>query len=236
MEHFFVVLGGMGTMATESFVHQLNNNTIAHQDQDYLNYLVVNHASVPDRTAYILDQSLDNPADYLLQDIQQMEKLEPDFFVMTCNTAHYFYDLLQQATNIPIKHMPKITLEAVAKNAEGRQQRVMILATSGTIQSEVYTKEFAYYDNLEPVIPNDKLQDEVMTLIYQDIKENNYLNLERMQNILQQSLEDYDCQQVILGCTELSLMNDKYPLFDLPIVDAQLELVKNIIAEYKNKP
>lgn len=41
MENFFTILGGMGTLATESFIHTLNKRTEAHRDQDYLNYIVV---------------------------------------------------------------------------------------------------------------------------------------------------------------------------------------------------
>ena len=55
MRDFFTILGGMGTMATESFVRQLNKRTQTHADQDYLNYILYNHATIPDRTAFILD-------------------------------------------------------------------------------------------------------------------------------------------------------------------------------------
>lgn len=65
MENFFSILGGMGTMATESFVRLINHRTKATKDQEYLNYVLFNHATVPDRTAYILDRSLGN--DYLQQ-------------------------------------------------------------------------------------------------------------------------------------------------------------------------
>ena len=71
MEHFFSILGGMGTMATESFVHLLNERVVTHKDQDYLNYVLFNHATVPDRTAYILDATNDSPLPYLLDDIEK---------------------------------------------------------------------------------------------------------------------------------------------------------------------
>ncbi|MBE6171902.1 MAG: aspartate racemase, partial [Enterococcus faecium] len=61
MENFFSILGGMGTMATESFVRLINHRVKAAKDQDYLNYVLFNHATVPDRTAYILDQTKENP-------------------------------------------------------------------------------------------------------------------------------------------------------------------------------
>ena len=51
---FFAVLGGMGTLATESYIRLLNKETHAHNDQEFLDYVVFNDASVPDRTAYIV--------------------------------------------------------------------------------------------------------------------------------------------------------------------------------------
>ncbi|MDD7044165.1 MAG: aspartate/glutamate racemase family protein, partial [Peptoniphilaceae bacterium] len=75
MKNFFVILGGMGTLATTNFLNDMNKIYRPESDQEYLNYLVFNHASIPDRTAYILDKSKENPFDYLKEDILQAEKL-----------------------------------------------------------------------------------------------------------------------------------------------------------------
>ena len=95
MKKFFTVLGGMGTLATESYVHLLNQRTPAKRDQDYLNYIIVNHATVPDRTGWILDHSKPDPLPVLLEDVKQQSLLKPEFLVLICNTAHYFYQKLQ---------------------------------------------------------------------------------------------------------------------------------------------
>lgn len=229
MENFFVVLGGMGTMATESFVRLLNQRTPAQCDQDYLNYLVVNHATIPDRTAYILKESDANPLEPLMQDIQSLSTLHPKFFVMTCNTAHHFYDQLQAVTDIPIIHMPKLAAQKIAEYASGKPYRVMILATSGTIASKVYHKQFDAYDNIEVVIPDADLQKEVMDLIYHDIKEHDFYNEKRYREILRQSKEKYQCDGMILGCTELSLMEEYASEHPYKVVDAQSELVDKVL-------
>ena len=80
MENFFTILGGMGTLATESFIHTLNERTEAYRDQDYLNYIVVNHATIPDRTDYIKNPSLENPEEKLIDDIKIHSQLSPKFF------------------------------------------------------------------------------------------------------------------------------------------------------------
>lgn len=43
MKKFFTILGGMGTLAIESYVRLLNKKTETHKDQDYLDYIVGNH-------------------------------------------------------------------------------------------------------------------------------------------------------------------------------------------------
>ncbi len=70
----------MGTLATESFIHTLNERTEAYRDQDYLNYIVVNHATIPDRTDYIKNPSLENPEEKLIDDIKIHSQLSPKFF------------------------------------------------------------------------------------------------------------------------------------------------------------
>lgn len=41
MKHFFSIIGGMGTIATESYVRLINHRVKIARDQDYLNYILV---------------------------------------------------------------------------------------------------------------------------------------------------------------------------------------------------
>lgn len=230
MKNFFTILGGMGTLATESFVRVLNSRTPAHTDQDYLNYILVNHASVPDRTAYILDSTLASPVAALTEDLKQQATLNPHFFVLTCNTAHTFYEELQVQTSIPILHMPRIAAEKVKERFSGEAKiRVALLATQGTVNSGVYGKEFSD-EWFEVVYPSQTIQDDVMNLIYRDVKESQFLNKELYLAILDTMINQEKCDVVVLGCTELSLMQEVTMNDAYPVVDAQSELVDKTIA------
>ena len=228
MKNFFTILGGMGTLATESFVRVLNQRTPAQVDQDYLNYLLVNHATVPDRTAYILDKNLASPVTAILEDIQQQELLQPNFLVLTCNTAHTFFEELQAATTIKILHMPRLAAKkALTTKPRGEQLKVAILATSGTVNSGVYGQEFNESD-CQVVYPEADVQEKVINLIYRDVKESQYLNQELFQEILTDMLVTANCDVAVLGCTELSLMNEVTD-HNFTVVDAQSELVDETI-------
>lgn len=227
MKHFFTIIGGMGTMATESYIHQLNKRIDAHQDQDYLNYILVNHATVPDRTAYILDNSKPNPYDDLAEDIQQQAQLKPDFFALPCNTAHYFYDDLQKLTDIPILHMPREAVNAIHEKYP-TAKKVGLLATHGTIADHVYENEIKKA-GYEFVGPTDSIQAKVDQLIYTDIKEHNYVDRQLFHGLVKTMINEFECDVVILGCTELSLAQEREPIEAMPIIDGQIVLVEKTL-------
>ncbi|ENZ5565957.1 amino acid racemase [Enterococcus hirae] len=226
MENFFSILGGMGTMATESFVRLINHRTKASKDQEYLNYVLFNHATVPDRTAYILDREQESPMPYLLDDVEKQNLLKPNFIVLTCNTAHYFFDELQAATEIPILHMPREAAnELVRQNTTGK---VAILGTEGSMKAGIYEKEVRQL-GFEAVIPDAQLQAKINHLIYHDIKESDYLNKELYYEILAEAVARFDCEKIILGCTELSLMQEYVGENEYPVIDAQSILADQTI-------
>lgn len=223
MEKFFTIIGGMGTMATESYIHQLNLRTPAHADQEYLNYILVNHATVPDRTSYILDHSQPSPLPSLLADIKQQNELHPAFFTLPCNTAHYFYDELQAAATAPIVHMPREAVREI-KRRYPDAQRIGITGTRGTIADKIYEDEVERA-GLTPVLPTRAIEDETMQLIYDDIKQKNTVDAALYHHILHEMVTERAADVVILGCTELSLAQEREPETTLPLVDGQSVLV-----------
>ena len=227
MQQFFTVLGGMGTLATESFVRVLDQRTPIHCDQDYLDYLVVNHATVPDRTNWILDHSQPSIIPPLLEDIKQQSLLKPEFFVLACNTAHYVYDELQAATEIPIINMLVETVAAIA-DIQPNAKRVGLLATPGTIQSGLYDpyNEKAGY---EVVKPTEAILALTEDLIYNDIKEAGHSDNQKYHRLVQQMIEEQNCDIVILGCTELSYAEEMDPETKYPVADSQSIVVDRTI-------
>lgn len=226
MRDFFTILGGMGTMATESFVRQLNKRTPTHADQDYLNYILYNHATVPDRTAYILNRTKPNPVPVLQEDIRQQNILQPSFIVLTCNTAHYFFEELQKETKIPLLHMPKEAVKQI--KADQVSGKVAFLGTEGSVKAGVYERELIN-QGIDYLIPDKNLQAKINHLIYHDIKENDYINMDLFFEILADT-KSLGCEAVILGCTELSLVAEYITQeHDYIIYDAQSILVDRTI-------
>ncbi|MCI1901624.1 MAG: amino acid racemase [Bifidobacteriaceae bacterium] len=229
MKNFFAVLGGMGSIATESYIRLVNENTHASNDQEYLDYVIFNHSSVPDRTAYIFDRSKPDPLTPLNDDIAQITAMGASFIVLICNTAHYFYDQFQAQTPIPILHMPRNAVDTLEKHYPASSApRVGFLGTEGSLRSEVYQHEIEA-KGYTFVRPTDSTQKDVDYLIYHEIKERARLNKDLYMKTLETMFTQMHCDTVILGCTELSVLAEAFPDTPGPVVDAQREIALKTI-------
>lgn len=223
MKKFFTVLGGMGTLATESYVRLLDQRTPIHCDQDYLDYIVVNHASVPDRTAWILDHQKPDYNLDLIEDIKQQSLLKPAFFVLICNTAHYAFDKLQAATDIPILNMLDETVKEI-RNVKPGAKKVGLLATRGTVEAGLYDQYItgAGYGEIKPT---PEILDMTEDLIYHDIKEAGHSDGQKFHELVRKMVEEEGADAVILGCTELSYAQEMNPEKEFTVVDSQSTIV-----------
>lgn len=219
MKHFFSIIGGMGTIATESYLRLINHRVKIARDQDYLNYILVNDAEVPDRTAYIKDHSQPNFFYDLKNDVEQQAKLGPDFFVMPCNTAHYFYDDLAALSDIPFLHMMRIAVHQFVDQYPD-QKKIGLIATEGSIYDHLYADEIKKVGR-QVEYGGPEIQPMVNELIYADIKEKGIVDHELYHRILQKMHDDYGCKVILLGCTELSLAQEKAPDHPYQVIDPQ---------------
>lgn len=223
MKQFFTVLGGMGTLATESYVRILDARTPIHRDQDYLNYIVVNHATVPDRTTWILDHSKPDYNLDLIEDIKQQSLLKPAFFVLICNTAHYAFDKLQAATDIPILNMLQETVNAI-KKIKPDAKKVGLLATRGTVEAGLYD-HYITDAGYEEIKPTPEILDMTEDLIYHDIKESGHSDGAKYHELVRRMIKEEGADIVILGCTELSYAEEMNPETQYPVADSQSIIV-----------
>ena len=222
------VLGGMGPDATARLFQLLIEATPATRDQDHLRILVDNNSKIPDRTAAILGQGVD-PLPYLEASARTLETAGADFHNMPCNTAHYWLGDLRQRIGVPILDMVAETAAAVRAHKPALE-RVGLLATSGTLRVRLY-QEALSRDGLTALETTPEEQDGVMATIY-GIKAGDRTVGAHLARI-GRSLLDRGAKGLILGCTELSLVDEMRqlgcPLFDpLAIVAGRaVEIAKN---------
>lgn len=201
MENFFGIVGGMGTIASTQFLNEMNCLYRPETDQQFLNYVVWNNASTPDRTSHILDHTNESPYEYLLHSCKTLEKLGTDFIVIPCNTAHYYLKELQEEVYIPILNMLDI-MENYISQSDATSFGIM--ATNGTLESGLF-QEMLHKTHAYDIEPHPKYQSLITSLIYEDVKPKGYANFEKYNQILEHFYEQ-GADEVILACTELSFI------------------------------
>lgn len=196
------IIGGMGPKATSVFFDKIVESTDAHRDQDHINIMILNHATIPDRTTTILNKTDDLFLAAISKDIKLLEKAEVSNIAIPCNTSHYFYDKIQEMTHIPIINMVEETIKKIY-NQYGQDAKVGIMATNGTINSGVYEK-FSKKYGVQLQIPEEDLQEQIMDIIYNKVKGNLDVEVKEVDDIVYDFIYKKECSCVILACTELS--------------------------------
>lgn len=218
------VLGGLGPMATVYFYDLMVEMTDAKCDQDHVDMIIVNRASTPDRTAYIVGQSDDSPLDYIIEDAKRLEACGVDFMVLTCNTAHYFYDKIKDSINVPILNMLE---ETVGHTIKKGHKKIGIMATTGNIKTGLY-QSMCQSKGVDYYILDDEMQKKVMKIIYDDVKAGKKADMDEFNEIVD-VLKANGCDCAILGCTELSIIKKDEKLPDDFFVDStEILVIKSI--------
>ncbi|WP_188207909.1 aspartate/glutamate racemase family protein [Alkalibacillus aidingensis] len=219
------VLGGMGSQATSVYFNRVVEQTEVKNDQDHIDMIILNHASLPDRTEVILTNREETFLEPIKKDIQLLTDANVDYIAMTCNTAHYFFDLLQATTSVPMINMVEETLKLIEQHY-GRGSKVGILATDGTIVCHTYQNMCERYGMI-PHAPNETIQQQTMDLIYR-VKADEEVDAGQLETIIHHLMVEEKCDCVILACTELSCINIG-STFNKHTIDAMDALVGSTI-------
>lgn len=218
------VLGGLGPMASVYFYEMVVNMTEAKTDQEHVDMIITNRATTPDRTAFIVGNSDEDPSKILIDDAKKLEKYGVDFIVITCNTAHYFYEKIVNAVNIPLVN---IVEETIKHAKETNHKKLGILATTGNIKTCLYQNMCEKYD-IEYLVLDENKQSKVMEIIYDDIKSGKPADMHKFNSIVDY-LKENNCDGVILGCTELSILKNDNKLDEDFYIDSLEVLARETI-------
>lgn len=211
------VLGGVGPLATIYFADLVIKMTDAKTDQEHIAMIILNHASIPDRTEYILDNKKPNPLPVMIADAQKLEKDGADYIVIPCNTAHYFFDEIQKSVRVPIINILEETVRYAEKTVPNLKC-LGILATEGTVISGAYQNIIKKH-GLDFRVPSEEDQKSLMHIIYDEVKAGEKVDICEFLRIVGE-LKKMGCDAVILGCTELSVIKKDFNLSRHDIVDS----------------
>ena len=141
------IVGGVGPYAGIDLLKKVYDNTVANNDQEHLDTVLLSiSSSISDRTEYLNNKELENPAFAIVNILKKMESIGVTVAGIPCNTAHSegIFDVIMQKlekekSNVKLLNM---ILETVLFISEKHPQikRVGVLSTTGTYKSGVYSK------------------------------------------------------------------------------------------------
>ncbi|MGB3512073.1 MAG: amino acid racemase [Microcoleaceae cyanobacterium] len=208
------IIGGLGPLAHIEFERRLiafNVERGATGDRDHPVWILINATDIPDRTQSLLGNA-PNCSPLLTKYGKMLEMAGADFLVVTCNTAHGFYQAVQSQLNIPWIHLMNVTAEFIQSNYP-QSCRIGVLATTGTLQAKLYHKSLSALGLTVIAPPLDSpLQQDIMNAIYHPVwgvKATGIEILPQPISILDNAmtwLEKQGTELVIAGCTEISVV------------------------------
>ncbi|MBU0464118.1 MAG: amino acid racemase [Proteobacteria bacterium] len=224
------ILGGMGPEATVDLMQRIIRLTPALDDMDHIRCIVDNNPKVPSRIKAIIEGDGEDPGPCMADMGKRLESWGAHFLVIACNTAHYYYDAVQDAVKIPVINLIDLVSNHVKDNFP-EHDKVGILASPAVAMTGLYAKRFKEL-GIEDVWPDPDYQERLLNII-KEIKKGNAGSKVR---------EDYEkvCENLlhkgakiaIIACTELSALGG-----DLPInaIDAAQVLAREIVQVAKNQ-
>lgn len=198
------ILGGMGSKATALLFQLIVENTGAICDQDFLNIIVANKADIPDRTAFLLNQTDKSPLPKLKEGLSELTCLGASNILIPCNTSHYFYDEMARATDTYILNMVSNSLSYIKYSL--LPKKVIILGTLGLVQLQIYDKNNSF--DLDISYPSTEECNKIHQIIY-NTKNSTLQLLElatELDGVISDILAKENSATVLLACTELSVL------------------------------
>lgn len=208
MSKILGIIGGMGPLATVNLFNKIVINTDARSDQEHIHMLIDNNVNIPDRTAFLLGKGED-PTKELIKSATRLEKAGADFLIMPCNTAHHFYQVIKEKINIDFLNMIEETVRFIQLKYPGVKE-VGLLSTDGTLEAKIYDSYFNK-QNIQVINPRKKIQDAIMDIIYGIKAGKKEIQIDAIYN----AAEEFKAKGIkvfVLGCTELSIVNEMFKL------------------------
>jgi len=223
------VLGGMGPESTAALLNRITRRTPAATEQDHLRVIIDSNPKIPNRTDALLFGNLDPVIEALTETARNLERAGAELIGIPCNTAHAFLADVRESVAIPVLDMVGETAFQT-RHAFGEKTIVGLLATDGTLTTRLYHDALRRH-HLEAVAPaGPGLQNAVMDAI-DAVKLHGVTD--DAKGALAVAIQDVTAQgatALIAGCTEVSLVFDRYPP-NLPWLDPLTVLADVLVRE-----
>lgn len=240
MSKLIGIVGGLGPKAGEHLHAAILANTRAVRDSDHLPILLYTNPDIPDRTDFLRGESAENPGHQIRRCLMQLVDFGASVLCVPCNTAHApaIWDVVEAgfpevARGAELLHIIDLTVNYVVHNYPSTSH-VGLLATDGTLESEVYHAALAHH-NIRTIVPSAATQRNVHEAIYHPdwgIKARSApvdpQAVDALESAALRMIAD-GAEAIILGCTEIPLALNQPDYKGIPLIDSTTVLAREAI-------
>lgn len=222
------ILGGMGPLATVDFVGKIIASTPATSDQEHVPLLIASIPQIPDRTRAFRGEG-SSPAPAMIASALRLKHAGAQLLVMACNTAHLWYEQVQEAVGLPMLHLVDAAV-ADAAAVMGPSRRVGLLGTDATLASCLYVnRETAAELRIRWMLPTARETSELVMPGIEAVKAGDMSQGERLLTLAARALQARGATALILGCTEIPLVLAAENA-SVAVIDATASLARRAVA------
>lgn len=194
------ILGGISLASTIQYYKKITDLYYERYNDYYYPEIRINSLDFQYFTDLENEHRTEEYINYIVKGIHALEKSGAEFVIMGANSPHSVFNEVLNKINVPMISI----VESTAKRAtELKLGKVLLTGIKYTMQATFYQEVFKKY-NIEVITPNEAHQDEINSIIFDELVINIFANKtrKRMLDIIQ----SYHVEGVILGCTELPLL------------------------------
>lgn len=200
------VIGGMGPEATVDFMRRVIRSTPANDDSDHIRMIVDNNPKIPSRIKALIDGTGESPGPAMAKMAVNLASQGAGVIVIPCNTAHFYYDEVSAAVEIPVLNMIDLTVEAViSENPEIKTAG--LLASDAVIKTGLYAKAFQDR-SISLCIPSPRFQENLMSSILRIKRGDVGPGVKDGLTTAADDLIKQGARVLLVACTELSIIAD----------------------------
>lgn len=221
------IIGGMGPQAS-TLLHTkiVNAATTDLEAHDCEEFPLITHVSIP-AIDFITQPELRHKNRKMLVAASETLRINnPDIVVIACNTAHLLVDEVPALGTLPLVSLPG----SVIQNLKFKGiKKAGLLASSTTIATRLY-HEYAEKEQIDIVVLPESEQVKTVDVIRGVIAGGKIEELK--ESLIAQiiKLQGQGVEIIILGCTELSVLNENL-YTDVPLIDSLSAATNAIIGK-----
>lgn len=199
------ILGGLGPPSTVKYYEWINEIIQARLGGQNTARIFINSLNGEDVKNFRIAGDAVGESAFYVEEARRLEKAGADCIVIASNTSHRNAPAIEAAIDLPLIHLAKATAKSVKKAGV---QSVLLLGTAPTMEEDFY-KAHLFDAGLNVIIPEAHERAKLSDHIYNELVK--YKVTQAANALCNDMIKKYapEIQGVILGCTELTLIDIK---------------------------